>query len=743
VFLFKVFHTEQFPGSGNAHGSTIRRIFTETLVVVLISSLIFLLYLMKPGVIQASDSTWAPYVVASLIYDGDLYLDEYLPWLEDMDFFGVIEVGGRYLPYFPAGGQILAIPQMLILDAVLPELRTTSLHDYLIANPPHHSFVLKLQLINASLIVALSAGVMYLIGREFLRIPYSILLAITYAFATSAYSTASRAMWQHGPSMLLLAIALLLLVKARQRPQIVVLVALPLMAAYMVRPTNGISLVFLSLYILIRYRRYFLPYLMLAVLLVVPFVISNLSVFGKLLPPYYAASRLGSPTIGEALAGTLISPSRGLFIFSPILLYAIAGIYLKHHKDGFDLLDGALIVILVAQWFVIATFDHWWGGHSFGPRFFADVMPFLIYFLIPGLLSIQSNEGSLQTRTGLAGVYALLLLVSVLIQYRGATSIAAYNWNSVPENVDRNPRRIWDWTDPQFLRGLGPDLLATSPRQIIANTAGHNDIYPSSIQIGSKTDGPILVTLRLPNRITLTEQSGELFRLDHLPNGSTNARLREPVIDQLGMIPYGIYLDTSGSGESESLGAIEVIARKLKPDQTYQEDSTIIPLATGPVSIEGSIRPSDIVVECPTHPLDELFALHGAGWYAEERDGDQSWRWAASPAYLYIWSDSAQTISMEIKISSIIDDLLRESPGHGSALLILLPDGTQLTRSLQSGQANQFEVPLQDGWNQLILESSAGNIRPADLKPGYSDLRNLSFSVDWIKLSGSCMPAND
>jgi hypothetical protein len=94
-------------------------------------------------------------------------------------------------------------------------------------------------------------------------------------------------------------------------------------------------------------------------------------------------------------------------------------------------------------------------------------------------------------------------------------------------------------------------------------------------------------------------------------------------------------------------------------------------------------------------------------------------------------------------ISSTIDDLSRESPGHGSALLIYLPDGTQLTRSLQSGQANQFEVPLQDGWNPLILESSVGNIRPADVVPGYSDLRNLSFSVDWINLSGSCMPVSD
>jgi hypothetical protein len=713
------------------------------IAVFLISAIVFLVYMFKPGVIQASDSTWSPHVVASLIYDQDLYLDEYYHWLDIMDFFGVTKVGDRFLPYFPTGGSVLAVPQMVILDALLPELRETSLQDYLATNGPHNPFILKLQLINASLMVALSAGVMFLIGREYLRTPYSILLTVTYAFATSTYSTASRAMWQHGPSMLLLAIALLILVKARHRPQIVAFAALPLTAAYIVRPTNSISLIILTLYVLFRYREQFLRYVLLAMLLAVPFLISNMVLFNALLPPYFAASRLGSLTISEALAGMLISPSRGLFIFSPILLLAIYGIILKRFRYGLEPLDWALILILVLHWVVVSAFVHWWGGHSYGPRFFTDIMPFIVYFLIPVLSLIELKYESTGIRVGLSSLYAVLLLLSVLIHYRGATSVAAYNWNSVPDNIDRNPQRIWDWSDPQFLRGLGQHLIAITHDQLIADPTKTNSAQPLAIIIGSMSDDPLQISLLLPSRVTFTEVSAQLFDIEFLPDGGQIARLLEPLTDELGMQSFEIRIDITGTGEPGSISGIGVIASKQNPDQTYSEDINIIPLTTGPQLATTQSLPPDIVIECDNQISGDMYALFGPGWYEEEGDGDSTWRWAASPAYLYIWSDSEQTISMELMILSNIGDNLEDSPGNRSSLLLHLPDGNHLTRNLQSGQALQFEVPLHDGWNPLILESSAGNIRPADVTPGYTDLRNLSYLTDWIHLSGSCKPAGD
>ena len=55
----------------------------------------------------------------------------------------------------------------------------------------------------------LVAIVIFLIARQELAALPAMLVALAFAFGTSAWSTASRSLWQHGPSMLLLGLALL------------------------------------------------------------------------------------------------------------------------------------------------------------------------------------------------------------------------------------------------------------------------------------------------------------------------------------------------------------------------------------------------------------------------------------------------------------------------------------------------------------------------------------------------------
>lgn len=52
----------------------------------------------------------------------------------------------------------------------------------------------------------------------FLNTRYSLLTVFIFAFCTSAWSTGSRALWQHGPSMLMLSAALYLILSAREKP---------------------------------------------------------------------------------------------------------------------------------------------------------------------------------------------------------------------------------------------------------------------------------------------------------------------------------------------------------------------------------------------------------------------------------------------------------------------------------------------------------------------------------------------
>ncbi len=105
--------------------------------------------------------------------------------------------------------------------------------------------------------------------------------------------------------------------------------------------------------------------------------------YDALLPPYFAMQRLDLMLEPQALLGNLISPARGLLVFSPVFLFSFYGLWLKLREVHSDMLDLFLVGIIVAHWLVISSFGHWWAGNSFGPRFFSDMTPYFVYFLIP------------------------------------------------------------------------------------------------------------------------------------------------------------------------------------------------------------------------------------------------------------------------------------------------------------------------------------------------------------------------
>jgi hypothetical protein len=171
-------------------------------------------------------------------------------------------------------------------------------------------------------------------------------------------------------------------------------------------------------------------------------------VYHSALPPYYLASKIGhGGRFAEASLGTLVSPGRGLFVFSPVLLLSVYGMWLTWRRD---VLDRALAVIVVLHWVALSSFPMWWGGHSFGPRLFSDVVPYLIYFLIPVVTRIAGLSGA-RRAVWVAGL-TCLVAISFLVNFRGATARAVYHWNAEPVDVDLRPDRVWDWRDLQFLR---------------------------------------------------------------------------------------------------------------------------------------------------------------------------------------------------------------------------------------------------------------------------------------------------
>ena len=164
------------------------------------------------------------------------------------------------------------------------------------------------------------------------------------------------------------------------------------------------------------------------------------------------------------LAGLLVSPSRGLFVYSPFLLLAIAGIWRawRTPPDAATALVRETSVAAIASWVAYASVAWWWAGWSYGNRYLLDAVPLLTL-----AIAYAIDRGALATRFRrlLAGA---AFAWSALLQFAGAlyayTYWNGYNWNATP-SIDSTPERLWAWTDPQWWSVLRQ--LVTDPGVII------------------------------------------------------------------------------------------------------------------------------------------------------------------------------------------------------------------------------------------------------------------------------------
>jgi hypothetical protein len=429
-----------------------RLLHTEALLLAAILLASCAVYILSP-VTTSTDSAWTFHVAASILRQGNVNLDEYRSIIDLKLDYRMRVVDGHIYSYYPVATPLLISPAVWLINKVYPLVYHTDFYSYLGSHAPNEHTA-RLEKVLAAGIGALAALLVYLLARRELGAGWSLALAGVFAFGTSMWSTATRALWQHGPSALFLALALYLLLRARQRPPLF-WVGLILGFAYLIRPTNALTVGFIGLYALVNQPRRTWLYVVGVAAVLVPYVASNWLSYGNLFPPYsyQLFERLATPRVFlEGLAGTLISPARGVFIFTPVLLFSLYGIYLRLKRQlSVRNLDLYLAGILLAHWVVISLFEDWGGAWSIGPRYFVDVLPLFVYFLIPVV------KAGLFAVPGWRLAFVALLAFSVLVQLHCSTSVYPFMWNGKPVALVDAPGRKWDWADLQFLRGFCPN----------------------------------------------------------------------------------------------------------------------------------------------------------------------------------------------------------------------------------------------------------------------------------------------
>lgn len=93
----------------------------------------------------------------------------------------------------------------------------------------------------------------------------------------------------------------------------------------------------------------------------------------------------------KAMVGLLFDPSYGLFLTTPLIVFAVPGFVLlvRDRKQRLDAIF-ALLCVLVT-YFVICGMNNWRGGWTIGPRYLATVYPMLGWAALRGLDALGSR----------------------------------------------------------------------------------------------------------------------------------------------------------------------------------------------------------------------------------------------------------------------------------------------------------------------------------------------------------------
>ena len=492
---------DSFAGGGTSLraplGGLLRRLASlDFRVAILLLLVSFSVYLANWRLISAGDTYPARYLPFSILKHGALYLDPIatITAQGDPHPYWILQRHGHAVSTYP-----LVVP-LLLAPFYAPAVAWLNLRGW--TEDRLDKAARLMEKFSAAIIASLSVALMYCLLRRRAAPGTAALLAVAYAFGTNAWMIGSQALWQHGAGALFLVAALYLLTGACTNQRAL---AAGLLCGLIAcnRPPDALLSVALGAYGLVwaRGRRRFLlagAAAPLALLLVY-----NLVVVGELVGGYARKGDLSTFHYGllTGVTGLLFSPARGLFIFTPFLLFLPFGIQSVLSDHRFRRLDLLLLAAIVLQVLCYAKLD-WRAGCSWGPRWLTDILPLMIWMLAPVII----HAGRLARI-----IFAIAVIFSIGVQTVGAFWYAGKSDEILmaEEGDPGHMKSVWDFKNTPYVVELAHK---PAPMGVLHSVNGHIDTVQANgsrldeIPIGSevKIEGWSLADLHTPARVTVS-----------------------------------------------------------------------------------------------------------------------------------------------------------------------------------------------------------------------------------------------
>lgn len=329
-------------------------------------------------------------VASRLLNAGDLRLD---PLIEaaaiHREHWAVKEKKGGFYDYFPLGTPLFALPYVALKQFLGYDVTVRRENE-------------EAQVELATACVTLAFALSYLLALRFLPPLPAFLLSLTFCLGSPYASTLGTALWSHDFTVIFLLLALTALVDRELRSRLNPWwLGFLLGSAYLCRPTTALFILAVFGYLWYVDRGALLRTGGVAAALLASFTIFSWFQLGQLLPDYYLPGRLSDAreddtSYAAVLYANVLSPSRGLFVYSPFLILPLVTVAMARRSLPHFRLATTIGLWTAAHWLTVSSYAHWWGGGCTGPRLMADVVPGLFVLTLLAFAHLRLRRGRRQ-----------------------------------------------------------------------------------------------------------------------------------------------------------------------------------------------------------------------------------------------------------------------------------------------------------------------------------------------------------
>ena len=117
--------------------------------------------------------------------------------------------------------------------------------------------------------------------------------------------------------------------------------------------------------------------------------------------------------------------------------------------------------------------------------------------------------------------------------------------------------------------------------------------------------------------------------------------------------------------------------------------------------------------------------------------GFAPWRWASSPAAVWVYSAIPQTVTLRATPIALHDPASADGKGPAGQFAVSLNGRDAGEWQASAGQPMAIPLTLVAGWNEVALDLAAGNFKPIDVQPETGDSRSLSFALQGLAVGSA------